>query len=176
VRAEDAGYALPEIPESKIPERFRRQIVDYSSSERPGTIIVSTQERLLYFVLGQGKAIRYGISVGKQGFAWKGRAYIAWKQQWPRWRPPHEMVLRKPEVARFSDKGMEPGVQNPLGARAMYLFDDKARDTLFRIHGTPDWQSIGTAASSGCIRMINQDIVDLYGRVRPGHGTHVIVE
>lgn len=173
---EDNGYPLPAIPISKVNKKFHRQIVDYSTREKPGTIIVHTPSRFLYFVLPGGKAVRYGIGVGKQGFAWKGEAYIAWKQEWPTWHPPKEMAERKPEVARYVEEGMGPGLRNPLGARALYLFNEKGQDTLFRLHGTPEWASIGTAASSGCIRLMNQDIIDLYARVRPGKGTRVIVQ
>jgi lipoprotein-anchoring transpeptidase ErfK/SrfK len=173
---EDHGYALPAIPINKVNERFHRQIVDYATAEKPGTIIVNTPNRFLYFVLPGGKAVRYGIGVGKAGFAWEGRAYVAWKQEWPTWHPPKEMAVRKPDVAQYVENGMGPGLRNPLGARAMYLFNDEGKDTLFRIHGSPEWASIGTAASSGCIRMINQDIIDLYARVRPGKNTRVIVQ
>ncbi|MCJ7997648.1 L,D-transpeptidase [Rhizobium cremeum] len=172
----DAGFALPAIPISRVDKKFHRQIVDYSTKEKPGTIVVNTRERFLYYVLPNGKAVRYGIGVGKQGFAWQGEAYIAWKQEWPTWHPPKEMAERKPEVAKYVEDGMGPGLSNPLGARAMYLFDDKGRDTLFRLHGTPEWASIGTAASSGCIRLMNQDVIDLYNRVRPGKNARVVVQ
>lgn len=171
----DAGYALPAIPINKVDKRFHRQIVAYETPEKPGTVIVNTRERFLYYILPGGKAVRYGIGVGKQGFAWAGEAYVAWKQEWPMWHPPKEMAERKPEVARYVEGGMGPGLTNPLGARAMYLFNEKGQDTLFRIHGSPEWASIGTAASSGCIRMINQDVIDLYSRVRPGRSSKVIV-
>ena len=173
---EDNGYALPAIPINKVNTKFHRQIVDYATSEKPGTIVVNTPNRFLYYVLPGGKAVRYGIGVGKSGFAWQGEAYIAWKQEWPTWHPPKEMADRKPEVARYVKDGMGPGLKNPLGARAMYLFNDKGQDTLFRLHGTPEWASIGTAASSGCIRLMNQDIIDLYKRVRPGKGARVVVQ
>ncbi|MDR6755950.1 lipoprotein-anchoring transpeptidase ErfK/SrfK [Mycoplana sp. BE70] len=173
---EDHGYALPAIPIQRVDSKFHRQIVDYKTSEKPGTIVVNTPTRFLYFVLPGGKAVRYGIGVGKQGFAWEGEAYIAWKQEWPMWHPPEEMAQRKPDVAKYVKEGMKPGLTNPLGARALYLFNDKGQDTLFRVHGTPEWASIGTAASSGCIRMINQDIIDLYSRVRPGKGSRVVVQ
>ena len=120
--------------------------------------------------------MRYGIGVGKAGFAWEGEAYIAWKQEWPTWTPPKEMISRKPELAKYGKDGMKPGLSNPLGARALYLFNQKGQDTLFRLHGTPEWNSIGTAASSGCIRLMNQDIIDLYERVRPGKSARVIVK
>ncbi|MDQ0458465.1 L,D-transpeptidase [Rhizobium paknamense] len=172
----DAGYTLPAIPIQKVNPKFQRQIVEYASSEKPGTIIVNTHDRFLYYILPNGKAMRYGIGVGKEGFAWAGEAHVAWKQAWPSWHPPKEMAARKPEVAKYVENGMGPSISNPLGARAMYLFNDKGQDTLFRIHGTPEWASIGTAASSGCIRMMNQDVIDLYERVRPGKSAKVIVQ
>jgi lipoprotein-anchoring transpeptidase ErfK/SrfK len=171
----DAGYSLPAIPINRVDQKFHRQVVDYPTDKKRGTIIVDTRTRFLYYILGDGKAMRYGIGVGKQGFAWKGEAYVAWKQEWPTWHPPAEMAVRKPEIAKYVEKGMDPGITNPLGARAMYLFDDKGRDTMFRLHGTPEWSSIGTAASSGCIRLMNQDVIDLYSRVRPGKSTRVVV-
>ncbi|KAA0698938.1 L,D-transpeptidase [Neorhizobium sp. P12A] len=171
----DSGFSLPAIPIQKVKPEFRRQIVKYDSDEKAGTIIVNTRERHLYYILGNGEAMRYGIGVGKQGFAWSGTAYVAWKQEWPNWHPPKEMAVRRPEIAKFVDDGMNPGLENPLGARAMYLYNDKGQDTLFRLHGTPEWASIGTAASSGCIRLINQDVIDLYSRVLPGRETKVVV-
>ena len=173
---EDHGYAVPGVPINRVDQRFHRQIVDYPTKERPGTIVVNTPSRFLYYVLPGGKAVRYGIGVGKQGFAWEGEAYVAWKQEWPTWHPPKEMAERKPEVARYVEAGMGPGISNPLGARALYLFNKEGRDTLFRLHGTPEWSSIGTAASSGCIRLMNQDIIDLYSRVRPGRNARVVVQ
>jgi len=171
----DAGYSLPAIPIQRVKPEFRRQIVSYQSDERPGTIIVNTRERHLYYILPGGKAMRYGIGVGKAGFAWAGTAYVAWKQEWPNWHPPKEMAVRRPEIAKYVEKGMDPGLTNPLGARAMYLFNEQGQDTLFRLHGTPEWASIGTAASSGCIRLMNQDVIDLYSRVRPGRTTSKVI-
>jgi len=171
----DAGYSLPAIPIDRVKPEFRRQIVSYQSDERPGTIIVNTRERHLYYILPGSKAVRYGIGVGKQGFAWSGTAYVAWKQEWPNWHPPKEMAVRRPEIAKYVEDGMGPGLSNPLGARAMYLFNEEGKDTLFRLHGTPEWASIGTAASSGCIRLMNQDVIDLYSRVRPGKTTSKVI-
>ncbi|AYG57446.1 L,D-transpeptidase [Rhizobium jaguaris] len=171
----DNGFQLPAIPIQKVKPQFRRQIVSYKSDEAAGTIIVNTRERHLYYILGNNEAMRYGIGVGKQGFAWSGTAYVAWKQEWPTWHPPKEMAVRRPEIAKYVDDGMNPGLENPLGARAMYLYNEKGQDTLFRLHGTPEWASIGTAASSGCIRLMNQDVIDLYNRVLPGHSTKVVV-
>lgn len=175
-KVSDAGYAVPAVPISKIDKKFHRQIVNYRTSEKSGTIVVDTPNRYLYFVLPGNKAVRYGIGVGRAGFAWEGNAYIAWKQSWPKWTPPSEMVERQPKLRRYAKEGMEPGLKNPLGARALYLFNDKGEDTLFRLHGTPEWASIGTAASSGCIRLMNQDIMDLYDRVRPGRSAKVVVK
>ncbi|MCU0789900.1 MAG: L,D-transpeptidase [Nitratireductor sp.] len=162
----DGGFSLPEVPYKEMDQRFVRRIVPDPTGEAPGTIVVDTANRYLYLVLPEGEAIRYGVGVGKEGFAWSGRAVIQYKKEWPSWTPPAEMVARKPELEKYSN-GMPPGPMNPLGARAMYIFKD-GRDTLFRIHGSPEWQSIGTQASSGCIRLINQDVIDLFSRVRPG--------
>ncbi|MHC1547048.1 L,D-transpeptidase [Phyllobacterium sp. K27] len=162
----DAGYVLPAIPRAKIPPQFLRQEVRYDGGETPGTIIVDTQTKFLYFVLGGGKAMRYGIGVGKEGFEWNGSARIALKREWPTWTPPSAMIKRRPELAEFRN-GMRPGLQNPLGARALYLFN-KGGDTGYRLHGTPEWWSIGKAMSSGCIRLMNQDIIDLYNRAEVG--------
>jgi lipoprotein-anchoring transpeptidase ErfK/SrfK len=149
-----------------------RTMVDFRTAERSGTIIVKTGERALYYVLGNGRAIRYGVAVGKEGFSWSGVARVGRKTAYPPWTPPAEMIERKPELAEWAD-GMPGGIpENPLGARAIYLYRGK-RDTLFRIHGTNAPSSIGTAASSGCIRMLNQEVIELYGRTRIG--TKVIV-
>ena len=172
----DSGYAIPAVPISKVDKKYHRQIVTYNTKEKPGTIVVDTPKRFLYLVLPGRKAVRYGIGVGKAGFAWEGEAYIAWKQEWPTWTPPKEMIDRKPELAKYGKDGMKPGLRNPLGARALYLFNQKGEDTLLRLHGTPEWNSIGTAASSGCIRLMNQDIIDLYSRVRPGKSARVVVK
>jgi lipoprotein-anchoring transpeptidase ErfK/SrfK len=171
----DAGYTLPAIPINRVKQEFVRQIVTYDTAEKPGTVVVNTRERHLYYILPGGRAVRYGIGVGKAGFAWSGTAYVAWKQEWPNWHPPKEMAARKPDVAKYVENGMGPGLNNPLGARAMYLFNEKGQDTLFRLHGTPEWASIGTAASSGCIRLMNQDVIDLYSRVRPGKTTSKVI-
>ena len=162
----DDGYLLPSVPVGKIDAKYRRQRVDYKTKYRPGTIIVSTKERLLWLVEPNGTAMRYGIGVGKQGFSWGGSAKIGWKRAWPTWTPPARMIGRQPELAKWR-KGMPGGPSNPLGARALYLMRG-GRDTLYRIHGSPEWWSIGTRASSGCIRLINQDIIDLHDRVKPG--------
>ncbi|PTE10155.1 L,D-transpeptidase [Mesorhizobium helmanticense] len=162
----DAGYSLPRIPIEKVPFKYRRQVVEYDTREKPGTIIVDTQNKFLYFVMGDGEAMRYGIGVGREGFEWHGTARIALKREWPTWTPPGAMIKRQPELAKFAG-GMEPGLKNPLGARAMYLFN-RGGDSGYRLHGSPEWNSIGKAMSSGCIRLMNQDIIDLYDRTSVG--------
>ncbi|KQZ15098.1 MULTISPECIES: L,D-transpeptidase [unclassified Mesorhizobium] len=162
----DAGYRLPSIPISKVPRKYHRQIVRFDSQEKPGTIIVDTNEKFLYLVMADGKAMRYGIGVGREGFEWHGTARIALKREWPTWTPPREMIRRQPELAKWAG-GMPPGLSNPLGARAMYLFN-KGGDSGYRLHGSPEWNSIGKAMSSGCIRLMNQDIIDLYNRAEVG--------
>ncbi len=156
---------------ANLPAKFRRQQVTFGSSEKPGTIIVDPQHRYLYFILSSEQAIRYGVGVGREGFAWSGEAYIGMKRRWPRWLPPEEMVLRDVHAADWAN-GMPGGPDNPLGARALYLHANKV-DTLYRIHGTNDPTSIGKAMSSGCVRMLNEDIADLFERAPMG--TKVIV-
>ena len=162
----DAGYRLPAIPIMKVPSQYRRAIVRYDTAEAPGTIIVETGEKHLYYVMGNGKAMRYGIGVGKEGFEWKGTTRIALKREWPVWTPPSAMIKRRPDLAKWRS-GMPGGPDNALGARAMYLFN-KAGDSGYRLHGTPEWFSIGKAMSSGCIRLMNQDVIDLYNRAEVG--------
>jgi lipoprotein-anchoring transpeptidase ErfK/SrfK len=157
------GYVPPPADED-LPPELQRQIVYYRSSEAPGTIIVQTAERFLYVVQPNGRAIRYGIGVGRDGFQWQGLLRISRKQEWPDWTPPPEMIQRQPYLPRF----MAGGPGNPLGARALYL-----GTTVYRIHGTNAPQTIGTAVSSGCFRLVNPDIIDLYDRIPIG--TKVIV-
>ena len=147
-----------------LPANLRRQVVTYSSSEAPGTVIIDTAKTYLYLVLGSGRALRYGIGVGREGFTWSGVETIARKSEWPDWIPPAEMVARQPYLPRWVAGG--PG--NPLGARALYL-----GNTAYRIHGTNQPSTIGGHVSSGCIRMLNEDVMDLYERVHVG--TKVIV-
>ncbi|CCM74766.1 L,D-transpeptidase [Rhizobium mesoamericanum] len=163
---EDGGFLIPAVPYQKIDPRFYRQQVVDPTGQAPGTIVVDTPSRFLYLVQPGGTAMRYGIGVGREGFAWQGTGVIQWRQRWPRWKPPNEMVARQPELTKFSieNGGMEPGLKNPLGARALYIFSN-GEDTLYRLHGNPDWRSIGKAVSSGCVRLLNQDIIDLYDRV-----------
>jgi lipoprotein-anchoring transpeptidase ErfK/SrfK len=163
---EDEGRHIPAVPYKKIDPQYYRQIVDDPTGERPGTIVVHTPTRFLYLVMENGQALRYGVGIGRQGFSWSGRAQVQWKQKWPKWTPPDDMIARQPELAKYSaaNGGMAPGLDNPLGARALYLFQGNV-DTLYRLHGSPEWWSIGKAVSSGCVRLINQDIIDLYSRV-----------
>lgn len=172
----DNGYDIPAVPLERFEPRWRRQIVaNPFVGEEPGTIVVDTPKRHFYLIRGDGEAIRYGVGVGRAGFEWAGRAKIQYKREWPTWTPPTEMIGRQPELAKYSaaNGGMSPGLRNPLGARALYIFDD-GKDTLYRVHGSPEWWTIGTAASSGCIRLVNQDVIDLYGRVTPGSPIRVI--
>lgn len=143
---------------------FRRQTVNYDGPEKPGTIVIDTPRKFLFLVQGNGKAVRYGIGVGRPGFTWSGVKHISMKREWPDWIPPKEMLKRRPDLPRH----MDGGPQNPLGARAMYL-----GSSLYRIHGSNEPWTIGTAVSSGCIRMRNEDVVDLYERVKIG--TRVVV-
>jgi lipoprotein-anchoring transpeptidase ErfK/SrfK len=136
------------------------------TGERPGTIVVNTSERHLYLVLEGGQAIRYGVGIGREGFAWSGKAKVGRKAEWPVWTPTREMMERQPETREFAN-GMPPGLTNPLGARALYIYQD-GRDTLYRLHGTMEVWSIGGAVSSGCVRLLFHDIIDLYSRAPVG--------
>jgi len=147
-----------------LPPELRRQLVNYGGQEAPGTIIIDTDHTLLYLVVQRGQAIRYGVGVGRDGFRWSGRQTITRTAQWPDWYPPSEMIDRQPYLPRF----MAGGPGNPLGARALYL-----GSSVYRIHGTNDPKTIGQFISSGCIRLLNEDIADLYSRV--GVGTPVVV-
>ena len=165
-------FPIAPINLSRINPAFLRAQVPYFSREPAGTIVIDPRHHYLYFVNGDGTAMRYGVGVGRQGFAWKGVATINSKQEWPDWYPPKEMLERQPDLMRAmktlqSGIGMPGGPRNPLGARAMYLWQNN-KDTLYRIHGTTEPWTIGTNASSGCIRMINQDAMDLYNRVTVG--------
>ena len=145
-----------------IPEPWRRHIVGYHRKEVPGTIVVDSDARYLYYVLPGGKAIRYGVTVGEEALAWSGVAKVGRKTEWPSWTPTAE-IKRRMDVPDY----VGPGPQNPMGARALYLFEG-SKDTLYRIHGTNQPEYIGQAISSGCIRMTNEDVIDLYNRVKPG--------
>jgi lipoprotein-anchoring transpeptidase ErfK/SrfK len=162
--AATSAYAY--APQASEPgaNRIPRQVVAYDGPYAPGTVVISTSERRLYLVLPGNRALKYGIGVGREGFDWAGTQAISRKQEWPDWRPPAQMLQRRPDLPRY----MEGGPDNPLGARAMYL-----GSSLYRIHGSNEPESIGTAVSSGCIRMLNEDVVDLYDRVKVG--TRVVV-
>lgn len=162
----EGSYHLEAVPYKQIPSQFRRQIVPNQTGEAPGTIVIDTHAHFLYLIQPNGDALRYGVGVGKAGFEWSGRANVQHKKQWPVWTPPREMIARQPELVKYAN-GMQPGPQNPLGARALYIYQN-GRDTGYRIHGSPEWWSIGQSMSSGCIRLINQDIIDLYNRVPIG--------
>ena len=143
--------------------KYQPQLVSYSSNKAPGTIFIDTNDKFLYLILGNGQARRYGVGVGKAGFEWTGTNKISRKAQWPDWRPPSQMIAREKEKGRILPAFVEGGPHNPLGARALYL-----GDTLYRIHGTNSPWTIGQAVSSGCIRMRNEDVMDLYERVKVG--------
>jgi lipoprotein-anchoring transpeptidase ErfK/SrfK len=165
-------FPIPAVKLAMIKPAFRRITVNYETKEVPGTIVVDPAHHYLYYVLEDGEAVRYGVGVGREGFAWAGEAVIKTKQEWPDWYPPREMLDRQPELTKQmsqlqSGLGMPGGPKNPLGARAMYLWQDD-KDTLFRIHGTIEPGSIGKSVSSGCIRMINQDVIDLYNHTPVG--------
>jgi lipoprotein-anchoring transpeptidase ErfK/SrfK len=164
----DNGITFPATNFRKIKPRWRRQFVPYTSTEPQGTVVIDATEHFLYVIFENQTALRYGVGVGRDGFRWYGRARIDRKQLWPRWVPPPEMRERHPELPEYMDGG--PG--NPLGPRAMYLFRDN-KDLGYRVHGTVEPWSIGTNASSGCIRMFNEDVMDLYQRCPIG--TRVLV-
>ena len=161
-------FPVPPVDLSQVDPQFLRRTVAYPNGEPPGTIVIDPANRFLYLVQEGGQAIRYGVGVGRQGFAWSGVANVREKREWPDWYPPREMIQRQPELLRQltslqSGIGMPGGPRNPLGARALYLWQGN-KDTLYRIHGTVEPWTIGTSVSSGCIRMINQDVIDLYER------------
>jgi lipoprotein-anchoring transpeptidase ErfK/SrfK len=172
-RPEEA-HPLPAMPLDKIKPELRRAEIDYQTPYAAGTIIVDTPARRLYYVLGDGRAIRYAVSVGREGRTLRGNAYIGRKAEWPSWTPTANMIRRDPEKNRKFAGGVPGGLNNPLGARAMYLYRD-GHDINFRIHGTNQPQSIGYAMSSGCIRMLNHDVIDLYGRAQVG-GKVVVIQ
>jgi lipoprotein-anchoring transpeptidase ErfK/SrfK len=157
-------FPLPATDISKVNPRYFRQEVAYPRSEPPGTVVVDPGNKFLYLVRESGRALRYGVGVGKAGLAWNGTAEIRRKAEWPRWTPTADMIRREPERNGPWRNGMAPSLTNPLGPRALYLFDGN-RDTLYRIHGTTEPHTIGTNVSSGCIRMFNQDVINLYERV-----------
>jgi lipoprotein-anchoring transpeptidase ErfK/SrfK len=161
---DDQPGVVPDPREERLPAAYQRQAVFYRTNEPPGTIVVDTADRYLYLIQGNNRAMRYGIGVGREGFQWQGLLKITRKAEWPDWTPPPEMIQRQPYLPRF----MAGGPGNPMGARALYL-----GATIYRIHGTNQPQTIGSAVSSGCFRLVNGDVIDLYGRVPVG--TKVVV-
>jgi lipoprotein-anchoring transpeptidase ErfK/SrfK len=165
---QDGPFEIRKVNMELLDEEFRRQLVPYNGNEQPGTLVVDPRNHFLYSVREHGQAVRYGVGVGREGFGWAGDATIARKQEWPDWHPPKEMRLRQPELP----EKMLGGPKNPLGARALYLYQNN-RDTLYRIHGTFEPWTIGTDVSSGCIRLLNEEVADLY--LRTPVGTKVVV-
>ena len=166
---------IAKVPDFEIDINFHRYEVDDPTGEAPGTIIVDTKSKHLYFVLPNKRAVRYGVATGSEAYGWTGTATIRRKAEWPHWTPPADMVQRWPHLKPTAAAGgLNGGPDNPLGARALYLYDAQGRDTLYRIHGTNEPETIGRDASSGCIRMRNVDVIDLYARV--ALNTKVIVK
>lgn len=162
----DEKFPVPAVNLLQLkPSHFRTDVAD-PTGERPGTIVVETSQRYLYLVQENRRAIRYGVGIGRDGFTWSGRAEVGRKATWPTWYPPREMMERQPETREFAN-GMPGGLMNPLGARALYIYQG-GRDTLYRLHGTGEVWSIGEAVSSGCVRLLHQDIIDLYRRCPVG--------
>lgn len=171
-------FPIPEVDVSKVDPKWWRTEIDYPTNEKVGTVVVDTPNRYLYHVRSGGRAVRYGVGVGRDGFSWAGRGrHIAYKREWPRWNPPDEMVARQPELEPISiaNGGMDPGLNNPLGSRALYIHEGN-QDTIYRIHGSPEVWTMGRAVSSGCIRMINQDVIHLADTVRDGSPLVVIAD
>ena len=160
---DDGEHDIPLVDKSRLKPEYRRQTVAWSGGQKPGTIVVDIDKRFLYYVQDGSTAVRYGVGVGRQGFSWRGTATVGRKGVWPGWTPTTTMVSLKPDLPRH----MKGGVDNPLGARALYLYQD-GKDILFRIHGTNEPWSIGQAVSSGCVRMLNEDIHDLYNKTSVG--------
>lgn len=160
-------FPIPAVQQEELAPKFRRRLVNYKTNEKPGTLIVEAKEFYLYHVKPDGKAMRYGVGLGRAGFEWSGRARVAWKRPWPTWTPPAEMIAREPQLEKYSaaNGGKPPSLDNPLGARALYIFEGNV-DTLYRLHGTKNPKSIGRAISSGCVRLVNQDIIHLYNEVK----------
>jgi lipoprotein-anchoring transpeptidase ErfK/SrfK len=167
----DEPYLVPAVDISRVPPQYVRQVVAFQGPEQPGSIVVDPSRRFLYLVQENGTALRYGCGVGKAGFDYQGSAVVGRKAQWPRWTP--NMIKLEPERYGPHASGVEGGLANPLGARALYLYRD-GRDTLYRIHGTHEPDTIGQSVSSGCIRLFNQDIVDLHRRVPVGSSVTVL--
>jgi lipoprotein-anchoring transpeptidase ErfK/SrfK len=162
----DGGRSIAAVDVAAFHPALLRNRVPFGTTEAPGTIVIDTEGPFLYLVEADGMATRYGIAIGREGFGWTGAGVVARTARWPGWTPPPEMIAREPHLAKWAS-GMPGGPQNPLGARALYIYFG-GRDSGYRIHGTNQPNSIGWAASSGCFRMLNQDVIDLYDRVAPG--------
>ncbi|GGA40841.1 L,D-transpeptidase [Pelagibacterium lentulum] len=159
-------FPVPAVDLRYVEPRYFRQRIDYPTSEAPGTVIVDTTDFYLYHVEEGGTAMRYGAGLGRAGFEWSGRGHIAYTRKWPVWTPPSEMIDRQPELEKWR-RGQPPGLDNPLGARALYIHEGQ-RDTIYRVHGTGEAWTIGHAVSSGCVRLLHHDVIHLADRVRPG--------
>lgn len=159
-------FPIPAAQIELVDPIYWRQEVDNFTGEKAGMVIVDTPNRFLYWTMEGGRAMRYGVGIGREGYTWGGRGHIAYGREWPIWTPPSDMVDRQPELEIYRN-GMEPGLKNPLGPRALYIHQGNT-DTLYRLHGNMDARSIGQEVSSGCVRLLHQDIIDLYGRVRWG--------
>lgn len=169
----DGPHIIPAVPIDQVPAWLHRQVVAFDTEEAPGTIVIRLDHALLHLVLPGGYALRYGLGVGREGLDWRGEAEVYRTAHWPRWTPTANMIRRDPSLERWAE-GQPGGPRNPLGARALYLRTiANGQDEGIRIHGTPEWRSIGHRASSGCFRMINHDVIDLFSRV--GRGTRVVV-
>jgi lipoprotein-anchoring transpeptidase ErfK/SrfK len=169
----DEPFPVPAVDVSEVDPRYLRQVVAFRGPEQPGSVVVDPSRRFLYLVRENGRALRYGCGVGKAGFDYQGSAVIGRKARWPGWTPTPSMIRLQPERYGPYAGGLDGGLDNPLGARAMYLYRD-GRDTLYRIHGTNEPWSIGQSVSSGCIRLFNQDVIDLYRRVPEGTSVTVL--
>ena len=169
----DEIHPMPAMKIDQIKPELRRTEVEYASNQPAGTVVVDTPARRLYYITAEGRAMRYGIGVGREGLALSGNAYVGRKAEWPSWTPTPNMIRRDPEKNLKYAGGLEGGLHNPLGARALYLYRG-GNDTMFRIHGTNQPNTIGHAVSSGCVRMLNHDVIDLYARVGVGARVHVI--
>ena len=171
---DDQPGFIPDPSQEQLDPKFQKTVVFYRTSEPPGTIIVQTTERYLYVIQPGGRALRYGIGVGRDGFGWAGIVRVGRMAEWPTWTPPAEMVARDPNAAKWAG-GQPGGPDNPLGARALYLYEGD-QDTIYRIHGTPEPWTIGLDVSSGCIRMNNDDITDLHSRIQVGAKVIVLMQ
>jgi lipoprotein-anchoring transpeptidase ErfK/SrfK len=159
----DERFPIPAVKFGNLDLGFLRRFGEYPTDEPSGTVIVDTGRKLAFLTLPNNMAVSYGVGIGRAGFAWAGRGIIKYKKKWPTWTPPAHMIERQPEFEIYRN-GMAPGLENPLGARALYIFQD-GKDTLYRLHGTGDPNTIGRAVSSGCVRFLHQDIINLYNRV-----------